>query len=74
MRHQLERSRFFAQSPQLVYMDKLIKKKKGMEIDEKIYDPELINEIEEGLLQDRSEVNYKINIKNVLESEKSKYI
>ena len=55
-------------------MDKLIKKKKGMEIDEKIYDPELINEIEEGLLQDRSEVNYKINIKNVLESEKSKYI
>lgn len=62
----------FAKSPQLVNMDKMIKKKKGIEIDERIYDIEYISRLEQKVKSQNSETDYKINIKKVLESEKSK--
>lgn len=68
----MERSSFFLQSPQLICMDKLLKKKKGIKIDENIYSPEYIANLELQAKQESNKVNYKINIKNVLEPEKSK--
>ena len=37
LRVKLERSRMFTKSPNLVFMDKLFKKKQGMDIDNRIY-------------------------------------
>jgi len=45
LRLQLERSRFFAQSPQLILLDKLMRKKRGIKVDSKIYEPEFMSDI-----------------------------
>ncbi|CAI2381821.1 unnamed protein product [Moneuplotes crassus] len=71
LRLQMERSKYFLQSPQLACMDKLIKKKKGMMIDENIYSPKFIEQLEQKAEDEVNFGDYKVNIKNVLESQKN---
>jgi hypothetical protein len=63
----------FAKSPQLVSMDRMLKRMKGIEINEEIYDQEFISKLEQKAKDQESETDYKVNIKRVLESEKSKF-
>ena len=52
-------------------MDKIFRQKRGLGIDETIYQQEFIDMVEEQAKEKESEVNFKANIRNMFESEKS---
>ena len=58
---ELERGRLFAQSPRLVHMDKLIRKNKGLKIDEKIYTPEYFTNIQKKVKEKETEYTKRLH-------------
>lgn len=65
----VERSRLFCKSPDLVFMDRIFKRKLGIEINEDIYSQEYAKSLEEKVKKTEDENNYKINILKKLETE-----